>query len=214
MKRNMPEVIISAAPLIVNECNSDRRRKGTSLFLVAIGVLTALMTAIEPVAAQDRTYNKPRYGDTRLDWCLTWGTDCGRPAALDFCHRRRYADVVVFRAEKVGKSEPTTLIGSNQVCSGHDFCTAFAYITCTGPIPTERVFANPVWKDRRLDVCLRWGADCGKPAADAFCRANGYSDALHAVPDAKPGYASTRVISRDQICDKPFCRGFQQIICR
>ena len=210
----MSEVIILAAPILVSEYNSDPRRRGTGFFLLLTGVLIALIMAIAPVAAQDKTYNKPRHGDTRLDWCLTWGTDCGRPAAVDFCNRRRYADVVVFRAEKVGKSEPTTLIGSNQVCSGHDFCTAFAYITCTGPIPTERVFANPVWKDRRLDFCLRWGADCGKPAADTFCRAKGYSDALHAVPDAKPGYAPTRVISSDHICDKPFCRGFQQIICR
>ena len=210
------EVIIpaSAAPLIVNEFSGYRMRRGTSPFWVAIGVLTVLMSAIGPAAAEDKTYNKPRYRDARLDWCVTWGTDCGRPAALEFCYRRRYADVRVFRAEKVGKSEPTRLIGSNQACSGHDFCTAFAYITCTGPIPAGRVFANPVWKDRRLDVCLRFGADCGKPAADAFCRAKGYSDALHAVPDAEAGYATTRVIGSDQICDKPFCRGFQQIICR
>jgi len=210
------EVIIPAPAALLsgNDCSSYRMRRGTRPFWAAISVLTALMSAIEPAAAQDRTYNKPRYRDMRLDWCLTWGTDCGKPAALEFCYRRRFEDVVVFRAEKVGKSESTRLIGSNQDCSGHDFCTAFAYITCTRPIPAERVFANPVWKDRRLDVCLRFGADCGKPAADAFCRAKGYSDALHAVPDAEAGYASTRVISSDQICDKPFCRGFQQIICR
>lgn len=214
MKKNTPEVTTSSASLSTNECISGRRHRGTSLFWVVIGILTTLMTVVEPVAAQDRTYNKPMYRDTRLDWCLTWATDCGRPAALAFCNRRRYADVGVFRAERVGKSEPTRLIGSNQVCSSNDSCTSFAYITCTNPIPTERVFANPVWKNHRLDVCLRWASDCGKPAADAFCRARGYSDALHAEQDAETGYSSTRVISSDQTCDKPFCRGFQQIICR
>lgn len=198
----------------MNESTSYRISKGISPFWKAICVLTVLMSTIEPAAAQDRTYNKPRFRDMRLDWCLTWGTDCGKPAALEFCHRRRYADVGVFRAEKVGKSEPTRLIGSNQTCSGQDFCTAFAYIACTGPISSERVFANPVWKDRRLDVCLRFGADCGKPAADAFCRAQGYADSFHSTPDAEAGNAPTRVISTGQICDKPFCRGFQQIICR
>ena len=197
-----------------NDFYIDKRRRGTSLCLAVISVLIAFIVTIEPVAAQDKTYNQPRYRDTRLDWCLNWGTDCGKPAALAFCNRRRYADVVVFRAEKVGGSEPTRLIGSNQVCSGHDFCTAFAYITCTGPIPINRVFANPVWKGHRLDVCLRWAADCGKPTADAFCRAQGYSDALQAEPDAEPGYAPTRVISSDQICTGPGCRGFGQIICR
>ena len=106
------------------------------------------------------------------------------------------------------------MIGSNQVCSGQDFCIAFAYIECTNSIPSERVFANPIWKNRRLDGYLRWAFDCGKPAADAFCRVQGYSDALHAEPDAESGHSATRVISSDQICDKPFCRGFQQIICR
>lgn len=183
------------------------------LFLIAVCVFMAAMPSVGAVAA-DGTYNKPRYADLRLDWCLHWGTDCGRPAALAFCNRRRYANVSVFRAEKVGKSEPTKLIGSNQVCSGHDFCTAFASITCSEPIPSEQIFVNPVWKERRLDVCLRWGVDCGKPAADAFCRAKGYAEAMHATADAAPGYAHTRVISSDQICDKPFCRGFQQIICR
>lgn len=210
----MPKGTTSATLLIVNECNGYQGRRGTSQFFVVIGVISGLISTINPAIAEDKTYNKPRYMDTRLDWCLTWGSNCGRPPALEFCNRRRYTDVVVFRAEKVGRSEPTRLIGSNQTCSGNDFCTAFAYITCTGPIPAERVFANPVWKDRRLDVCLRWAADCGKPAADAFCRAKGYSDALHAVPDANPGYSQTRVISSDQICDKPFCAGFQQIICR
>ena len=113
----------------------------------------------------------------------------------------------------MGRSEPTRLIGSDQVCSGQDFCTAFAFITCSGPIPAKRVFANPAWKGHRLDVCLNWGADCSKPAADAFCRAEDYSDAFHAVSDAELGYASTRVIGSDLICDQLYCRGFQQIIC-
>jgi hypothetical protein len=192
------------------------RRKARGFFAAVIAILAVFAAAAEPVAAQDRTFNKPTYGegDHRLDWCLTWGTDCGRPAAVAFCNRRRYADVVVFRAERVGKTAPTRIMGSNQVCSGQDFCTAFAYITCTGPIPNDRIFANPAWKGHRLDFCQQWGTNCGKPAADAFCRNKGFSQALHAEPDAKPGYSSTRVISSDQICDKPFCRGFQQIICR
>lgn len=183
--------------------------------LTAFGFMLAMScTMTWPAAAEDRTYNAPRHNDMRLDWCLTWGADCGRPAALAFCNRRRYADVVVFRAEVVGRSEPTSLIGTNEVCNGHDFCTAFAYITCTGPVSREQVFANPEWDGHRLDVCREWGTNCGQPAADAFCQAVGFSRALSAAPDRDPGYSSTRVISSGQICDQPFCRGFQQIICQ
>lgn len=177
--------------------------------IVSIGVAAAA----EPAAADDKTYNQPRFRDQRLDWCRTWGTDCGRPAAMEFCHRRRYADVVVFRAEQVGRSTPTRTIGDDRVCSGEDFCTAFAYITCTGPIPDERVFVNPAWQGHRLDVCLRWGTDCGKPAADAFCGAKGFPRSFYSVPDAESGYSSTRVIGTGEVCDQPFCRGFQMIIC-
>lgn len=181
-----------------------------TLFVV-IGVW---VWAAEPAAAEDKTYNAPRYFDDRLDWCLTWGTNCGKPAAVAWCNRRQFTDVVVFRAEVVGKSARTRLIGSNQVCSGQDFCTAFAYITCTGLIDRNRVFVNPVWKGYRLDVCLQWGTNCGKPVADAFCKTKGFSQSFHDVGDAAPGYAATRLIGTDQVCDKPFCRGFQRIICK
>jgi hypothetical protein len=192
----------------------DNRSATATRFSAAICLLLVVFCAINwPAAAQDRTYNAPRHNDLRLDWCLTWGTDCGRPAAVAYCNRRRYADVVVFRAEVVGRSEPTSLIGTNEVCSGHDFCTAFAYITCAAPIPRDHVFANPEWDGHRLDFCREWGTNCGQPAADAFCQALGFPGALHAAADRDPGYSSTRVISSGQVCDQPFCRGFQQIIC-
>jgi hypothetical protein len=173
-----------------------------------------LVFSAAPAAAQDRTYNQPTYRGHRLDWCLNWGSACGKPAAVAFCNSRRYTDVVVFRPEVVGKSAPTRPIGTDQVCSGQDFCTAFAYVTCTGPIPNDRVFANPSWNQKRLDVCLQWGTNCGKPAADAFCRTKGFSGSLYSRPDPEPGYGATSLIGTNQVCDQSFCRGFQQIICK
>jgi hypothetical protein len=163
-------------------------------------------------SAGDKVFKRPRYRDDRLDWCFNWGTLCGKPAAVAFCHSRRFEDAAAFSAEVVGTSAQTRLIGSNQVCNGPK-CTAFAAITCTRPIPGSRVFANPVWKGYRLDACLNWGTDCGMPAADAFCRAKGFTGALDAKLDAEAGYASTRLIGTDKICTGSGCTGFQQIIC-
>jgi hypothetical protein len=185
-----------------------RTRRYGSMTLAAIAA--ALSWTAQPADAQDRTYNKPLYRENRLDWCLTWGNGCGKPAADNFCNRRRYERARVFRAEVVGRREATRLIGSNEVCSGQDFCTAFAYITCESPIPSERVFASPVWNGHRLDVCLQWGANCGKPAADAFCRKNGFSESLHAESDAEAGRGTTRVIGTGQVCSGSFCRGFNK----
>ena len=179
-----------------------------------ICVVSLMPLAAGPAMAQDKTFNKPRFRDNRLDWCLTWGTNCGKPAADAFCNRRRFTRARVFRAEVVGTSDATQLIGSNEICNKQPFCTAFAYITCAEPIASERIFANPVWKEQRLDVCLQWGANCGKPAADAFCKANGFRESFYSVPDAKPGNSATRLIGTDQICKESFCTGFQEIICK
>lgn len=187
------------------------RRDCLAVLFAAVG---AVGGPAVPAAGQDQTYNKPLFRDSRLDWCLTWGTNCGKPAADAFCNRRRFTAAKQMRAEIVGRSAATRLIGSDQICSGQDFCTAFAFITCEGPIPSHRVFANPVWKGQRLDVCQQWGANCGKPAADAFCRSKGFAESFHALPDQQPGNSSTRVIGTDQVCTGSFCTGFQQIICK
>lgn len=162
---------------------------------------------------ESRTYEKPRYMDDRLDWCLNWGYNCGKPAALAFCHRRRFEDATAFEAEVVGRSAQTRVMGTDQVCNG-DLCTAFASITCSGRIGTDRVFANPAWKGYRLDACLVPGGYCGgRQAADRFCANNGFSDSLDSTPDREPGNTPTRSIGTDAICEKG-CKGFQQIICR
>lgn len=177
-------------------------------------ILAALAWTVQPAVAQDRTYAKPMYQDLRLDFCLQWGQNCGQPAADAFCQRRRFTGAKQFRAERVGPARATRLIGTGQVCANQAYCTGFDFITCFGAIGYDRVFANPAWRGHRLDVCLRWGTECGKPAADAFCRANGFAEALSFASDPTPGRRSTRLIGTDQICNAAYCVGFQQIVCK
>jgi hypothetical protein len=163
---------------------------------------------------EEQTYFKPRWFDDRLDWCLNWASDCGQPAADNFCKRRRFTGAAAFEADpKIGRTERTRVSGTNQVCN-EESCTGFKFITCRGRISATRVYANPTWKGYRLDVCLKWGTECGKPAADAFCRTERSPDSFYFVVDADAGGSRTRVIGTDQICDKDFCRGFQMIICQ
>jgi hypothetical protein len=163
---------------------------------------------------EEKVFIKPRWFDERLDWCFNWGSECGQPAADNFCKRRRFTGARDFAADpNIGRSEPTRVSGTNQVCN-QSFCTGFRFITCYGPIPHERVFANPTWNEYRLDACLRWGAECGKPAADAFCRKKGFSESFYSVLDPERGRSHTRLIGTNQICDKDICVGFQMIICK
>ena len=71
-------------------------------------------------------------------------------------------------------------------------------------------YDQPMFKNYRLDWCYAWSKQCGKPAADAFCKLNGHSDAQSFTK--APGLAATRVISTSQVCDGN-CDGFEQIIC-
>jgi hypothetical protein len=65
----------------------------------------------------------------RLDWCLTWGTQCGQPAADEFCRRRGFRLATSFsQAPRVGLTR--VLQDNRMVCWGQP-CDSFSYITCS-----------------------------------------------------------------------------------
>lgn len=62
-----------------------------------------------------------------------------------------------------------------------------------------------------LDFCRDFGAACGKPAADAFCRQKGHPDASRFQISEDIGH--TAIISTGALCDDPSCDGFSKIQC-
>jgi len=78
----------------------------------------------------------------------------------------------------------------------------------------SQTFNRPTIAGYRLDLCRRWAAECGRPAADAFCVANGFTRAVRFAPENDIGSRSpTRVISTGQICSQSTCDGFKFITC-
>jgi hypothetical protein len=71
-----------------------------------------------------------------------------------------------------------------------------------------RNFFLPEAGGARVDACLESGA-CGKPAADAFCREQGYD---HAMIFQRESFASTRIIDSGKICSES-CTAFRQVKC-
>jgi len=70
--------------------------------------------------------------------------------------------------------------------------------------------------DVPLDHCLTFGKDCGRPAADAFCRSQGFSRSESFNEEM---VATTRT-PNGQLCDQsfapnraPFCGRFTHIDC-
>lgn len=79
------------------------------------------------------------------------------------------------------------------------------------PVRAGTDFPLPTWRGRRVDLCLRWSADCGQPAADEFCRRNGFTRASSWKPD--PSADETLVIGDNRPCSSPNCSGFAIITC-
>ncbi len=172
-----------------------------------------------PGRPADGRYAEPRIGGVRLDWCLSWARDCGQPAADEFCLRQGYAGAGAFtRATGV---PPTRIISDDQICDLPD-CSSFAAIACIGTgskAPASKAgaqapgeFRAPRVNQALVDHCLHWGRDCGKPAADAFCRLAGFTAAA-AFERARPGQRSY-VLGDKLYCEQPGCVGFARISCR
>ncbi len=174
-------------------------------------------------AVETTVVAKPVWKGHALDWCLNWGADCGKPAADKYCQSGGYdksTDFVFW--ENLGQT--TRLIGSNQVCDDAALCDSFKSITClkttASPTPpdedddddTEAVTYNkPKAGGRRLDWCLTWAIDCGKPAADYYCGKKGH-DSATAFKIAE-NIGKTRILKTGQKCTDPQCDGFKYITC-
>ena len=201
-------------------------REASPSDLVCVTPATRDQTAYDNSQAQNRLaypdsrrWDYPRWGGVdgnRLDWCLNSGSGCGQPAADRFCHRKEYRGARSFAQDPdIGASEPTTISGSDEVCN-QSICDGFKYITCYGRIPEDMTYENPSLNGYRLDECYYWDTGCGKMAANAYCREEGYSKSLYYRLDAEPGYADTLTIGTNEVCNvnEYNCRGFQLIICQ
>ena len=52
--------------------------------------LSLLMLSIIPGLAASKTIAKPMFNGNRLDWCMKWSEDCGRPVADAWCRAQGF----------------------------------------------------------------------------------------------------------------------------
>jgi hypothetical protein len=78
----------------------------------------------------------------------------------------------------------------------------------------EKMFEPPMHAGHRVDICRVWGSECGQPAADEFCRLQGFERADFFSIDQDIGAATpTRTLVDGKVCDQGFCDGFGAISC-
>ncbi len=74
----------------------------------------------------------------------------------------------------------------------------------------SRTYPDPMINGHYVDNCLNWGSNCQKPAADYFCRKNGFSGAISfELANRRP----TLVMGDNKVCNEGFCVGFSRIVC-
>lgn len=68
---------------------------------------------------------------------------------------------------------------------------------------------------QRLDLCLRWGRDCGLPTVQQFCRSFHRADGVDfSVAENIGDRTPTRTLSLGEVCSEGFCDGFSSITCQ
>ena len=142
-------------------------------------VTTAALVGSGTLAQAQGSGNPPpraANGDP-VDECLHWAANCGKPAADQYCKNAGYPrGAFNFRSAQM---RPTWVLGDNKACSAPNKCIGFTSIQCSGS-PGPRL-ANGY----SVDWCLRaGGVDCGKPAADRWCKITGHSSGASTFPSA------------------------------
>ncbi len=79
----------------------------------------------------EKTYNKPKLGGYRVNYCETKGIGCGQDAADAFCDAKGYDDASDFEQSSPVPPgvKPSRFIGNGKICKGSG-CYAFNSITC------------------------------------------------------------------------------------
>ncbi len=78
--------------------------------------------------------------------------------------------------------------------------------------PHTQVFNCPRIDNVRVDYCLRLNSECGKPAADLYCRRMGYKQAVDCKIESLGG-RPTFMLGTQTVSNHRDAKGFSEIIC-
>lgn len=187
--------------------------------LVSLLVLSNAWASTQPGPSSRiyRMFWEPQFHKQPLNYCNENKSNCGKSIANQYCEMMGYHHAQRFlKAPNLGV---TNFISGKNMCRGWK-CSGFKWIECAGEriyksIPKsdyrDELFVRPMWHKYPLSWCYENNHDCGKRAAYAFCRWQGYP---HVKEISKPRavYAS-KEISTSALCFENQCKGFEYIVC-
>ena len=84
--------------------------------------------------------------------------------------------------------------------------------TSAGDQPVAETFATPRRGSSRIDACLHFKTDCGKPAADAFCDSKDHGPAVSFDIDYLVG-EETWTLGDNVVCPPGKCNALRSVAC-
>ena len=87
---------------------------------------------------------------------------------------------------------------------------ALSLFVATPASADMRSFFAPTVNGTRVAVCLGKDSECGKPAADAYCRFAGYD---RSVLFERESVSTSRSLGTGQACSGSECTAFRQVKC-
>jgi hypothetical protein len=177
-------------------------------------------------------FTYPMINGMHVDHCLTWAAQCDEPAASAFCRTQGLSHATAWHWVYGAR---TIVQGTGQICPDPQACGGFDSIVCAAQdqgggdwvranastvanastINNAGTFVNPMYNGYRLDWCRTFETDCGAPAADAFCKAQGFGGLITFKFQPRPG-AETMTIGQNSVCDPRWhgCNSFEFVRCR
>lgn len=176
-------------------------------------LLLSMAAWIFTIPAMAAHYAYPTWNGYRLDWCQSFETGCGKPAADMFCQKKGSPQATGF-AIQPHVTFQTMTIGQNAVCDPRSHvCDSFSYIDCQDV--GIRTFGAPTISGYRVDWCREFETNCGAPAALRYCQVNGYAHLAGFQALAHVNFP-TMTVGSHAICDPRFhgCDSFAFIRCK
>ena len=164
-----------------------------------------------------RMFWQPMFHKQALNYCNETKTQCGGEIATAYCQLMGFHHAKRFR--KAPNLGLTNFISGKNMCRGWK-CDGFEWIECAGErsyrtIPNsdyrQELFVRPKWHKYSMSWCYANKKQCGKRAAYAFCRWQGY---LHAKEISKPkSVPASKEIGTSALCFEEHCKSFEYIVC-
>jgi hypothetical protein len=107
---------------------------------IHIGAALTALAISTAASAREVYYYHPMAQGIRLDWCYSWGADCGQQAADAWCRVMGFRRALNL-AIQTGV-HPTRVISTGAVCD-EAYCNGFAYITCSTHLASPLVHLHP-----------------------------------------------------------------------